>query len=817
MTKRATVYARCSTERQDQSIADQLKAVKMYAAENAYEIDDDIFIDEGFTGTDSVNRPAFMRMMNLIEAGRANFRFILCYDTTRWSRSTNPNEPRGWEFVCNRHDIKVVYTNESFGNDNTLPNDVSKGIKQAMASEDSRKLSKVVTRGMKSRAEKGFRLSHAPYGYARAEADPEGNIVQELPLGRRIGTIGNHAVLVLGDARQVEVVKSIYRMYLNGLGVKKIAWKLNSDKTPSARGRHWSDSTVRGILTNEVYMGTQIFGKNKRGPISLADNTWQDTESVPYRHDRRNWIIKPNNHPVIIDQATFEKVQKTLEEKPGFRGSRFGRPYGSQYLLYGLLICGKCGNTCVGRSHGGKNRKEPLHEYLCTTHLVFGSSVCDASAFMRERPDQFVTDKISRDLKNPDFRELVKEKLRAKLTSELSASRDHKNIKRDIDTCERSIKTLLTRIGDEQYNNWEILNKYLAERREELERLTAELGQCEDSKQETNSIEQVINDLDSRFLEAADYLSDKTPEDEELNEIRKKIIRQFLHRGVVSSDRCQITFYFYKTPRLDLGSSFPFQNNRTQPPSASDHWNGTHSPLCLIDNPEDYNVEILRLKENVIVEDGETWYTYHAYAQLKSISYGLAKSKAGRGLLAKKYFYDIPYVHDKEPEETIEEDGELWYNYAAYAKLKNVCKGTVSSEVARGGLEKKYFDGKPYVRKTEIEDTVVENGQTWYRYSAFAALKNLKYDTVQKEASEGRLERKLFSGVPYVLYVERGDTIVENGLTWYSYQAYAQLTNTSYAKVEGRARRGLLERKYFYRKPYVRDKTKNPEGLEGMK
>ena len=65
-------------------------------------------------------------------------------------------------------------------------------------------------------------------------------------------------------------------MYLDGLELKKIAQKLNTDNTPTRQVKRWCDQAVRNILTNEVYVGTSIFGKNRRGPISVADNTWGD-------------------------------------------------------------------------------------------------------------------------------------------------------------------------------------------------------------------------------------------------------------------------------------------------------------------------------------------------------------------------------------------------------------------------------------------------------------------------------------------------------------------------------------------------------------
>ncbi len=813
MNKKATIYARCSTDHQDQSIQDQLKAIRPYAAANGYELVGEPFIDEGYSGTDSAGRPAFMRMMNLIEAGRANFEFILCYDTSRWSRSINPNEARGWEFICNRHGIKVLYTNDSFGNENTLPNDMVKGVRQSMNSEFSKQLGKVVIRGMKSRAEKGYRLSHAAYGYARAEATPQGEILHELPTGRRVGTIGNHAVLVLGNPRQIEVIRAIFRMYLHGLGLKTIARKLNADKIPPARGKRWCDQVVRRILMNEVYIGTQVYGKSKRGAISIAENVWGDKESISYQHDRKNWIVKTNNHPAIIDQATFDKVQKILKEKPGFKEAKLGRPNGSRYLLHGRLVCGKCGGNCVGKTHRGTRQKQPIYEYHCLSRLRHGNDVCDASAFVQARPDQFVIDKITKDLGDPKFAELVKEKLRLKLKSELSVSRDQKSVKRDIETCERAIRTLLTRIEDDKCDNWELLNGQLAQRREDLERLNDELRQFQNSKQDMDAVEKAIAEIDARFLEAADYLSDGATIDEELNEIRKKIIRQFLYKAIVSKDRSRITFYFHKIPLIDIGSTHHHEDNVTPPYQDNKDRQGTGKSLGLIDNPENYQVEVLNLREDTITEYGETWYTYHAYAELKQISYNLVKSRAERGQLARRSIYGKLYVRDKEEVETIIEDGQVWYTYLAFAKLRGVTYSTVGSEAARGTLEKKLFNGKPFVHEKEKpEDIIVEDGQTWYRYGAFARLQNTSPEVIEHKARKGRLERKYFFGLPYVRDAKLGDTIVEDGRTWRSYRAYAELTGSTYGSVEYRCRRGVLARKYFQGRPYVSDKQADNTG-----
>ena len=173
---------------------------------------------------------------------------------------------------------------------------------------------------------------------------------------------------------------------------------------------------------------------------------------------------------------------------------------------------------------------------------------------------------------------------------------------------------------------------------------------------------------------------------------------------MVSRDGSQITFYFYQSRILGIGTSHPIEKTFVTPsPNACNHQR-TDASLAQVENPENYRVEILRLQEDVFTKDGETWYTYAAYAKMKQIGYKQMDYRAGRGVLARKYFFGRPYVHyvhDKDIVETIVEDGQVWYTYFAYAKLKGVTYSTLGSEVARGILEKKIINGRPYVRKTK--------------------------------------------------------------------------------------------------------------------
>ena len=649
MSRKCVQYCRCSTDGQDLSIDLQLKLTKEFADKNGCAIIAPPYTDEGFTGVETENRPAFMSMINLIQSGAAPFEYIIVYKANRWSRSQNENEAKYWEFICNQHGVEVVYTNIGFTKDNEFVANIQKSLEQLEASKYSKDLSGYVTDGMRYAAEQGFWLSIPPYGYARAEVDGAKNIVRVLRRGEGIATKGHHAILVKGDESEIDVVRRIFEWNKHGLGLKKIAERLNGSKIIGPGGKLWDVSNIHRILTREVYAGIYVWGKHKGGSISRSSNSWGDTNKSPNWHDKNKWVVKPGLVPAIIDMETFEKVQRGLRERSFVKNPGKGKPYGSEYLLHGLLYCETCGGRCVGQSNYGKSRKTPALQYACSTRVKFGVSSCDSGYFSRKGPDEFVLETILGFCKDPGFRKLVKQKMRDRLIKEIDYSRDEQKIKREIAKIEKGIKTLLDRIEDPNNSNWEIANERITERRQEIERLNAELRSVQEQGRTADSVEKLIYELDKRFADAATYLTDTKRGDDEINELKKMIVRQFLHKAVVSSDRSHITFYFYAIPRISPEPNTAVKKiRRVLPVKHKSHKHRSQHPGLDL-NPEDYQVVTLDLKQDMIEEDGKRWYRYQPYAKLKKVNYSAVVDRVHRGVVITKvirgerYICDLPY------------------------------------------------------------------------------------------------------------------------------------------------------------------------------
>ncbi len=107
MKDKAAVYFRCSTEKQDKSIADQKRVIEQYASENHLEITTWFAEDEGKSGTSFEKRPGFMKMLRLVESGANDFSQILVYDVDRWGRPTDPDESNYWEYHFRRLGVEL--------------------------------------------------------------------------------------------------------------------------------------------------------------------------------------------------------------------------------------------------------------------------------------------------------------------------------------------------------------------------------------------------------------------------------------------------------------------------------------------------------------------------------------------------------------------------------------------------------------------------------------------------------------------------------------------------------------------------------------
>lgn len=144
---RAVGYVRRSTDRQEQSIPDQKKAIEAYAGEHGMGLTR-FYVDDAISGTSTIGRRAFQQMMQDAQSPGRRFDLIIVYDVKRFGRIDN-DEAGYYRHVLRTHGVDVRYVSENFNGDAT--DDLLRPVKQWQARQESKDLSKVTIRGLLSK------------------------------------------------------------------------------------------------------------------------------------------------------------------------------------------------------------------------------------------------------------------------------------------------------------------------------------------------------------------------------------------------------------------------------------------------------------------------------------------------------------------------------------------------------------------------------------------------------------------------------------------------------------------------------------------
>jgi DNA invertase Pin-like site-specific DNA recombinase len=251
-----------STEHQQYSTENQADKIREYAARRQLEIVR-TYADEGKSGLRIDGREALQRLIRDVESGEADYQVILVYDVSRWGRFQDADESAYYEYVCRRAGIQVAYCAEQFENDGSPVSTIVKGVKRAMAGEYSRELSAKVFAGQCRLIELGFRQGGpAGYGLRRVLIDQAGQVKSELQRGEHKSLQTDRVILVPGPPEELQVVGDIYKWFINdGLVESQIAGRLNGIRLKTDLGREWTRATVHQVLTNEKYVGSNVYNR----------------------------------------------------------------------------------------------------------------------------------------------------------------------------------------------------------------------------------------------------------------------------------------------------------------------------------------------------------------------------------------------------------------------------------------------------------------------------------------------------------------------------------------------------------------------------
>ena len=256
----AAVYVRMSTEHQQYSTSNQMDVIREYAERRNLRIVRE-YSDEGKSGLNIQGRDSLAQMIADVQAGGADYASILVYDVSRWGRFQDADESAHYEYICRQAGVSVHYCAEQFENDGSPVSTIVKGVKRAMAGEYSRELSGKVFRGACTLIKLGYRQGGAAgYGLRRMLVDQSGERKGMLKIGEQKSIQTDRVILVAGPAEEVAVVRGIYRaFYEEGKQEAEIAVALNAKGVLTDLGRPWTRGTVHEVLTNEKYIGNNVY------------------------------------------------------------------------------------------------------------------------------------------------------------------------------------------------------------------------------------------------------------------------------------------------------------------------------------------------------------------------------------------------------------------------------------------------------------------------------------------------------------------------------------------------------------------------------
>jgi DNA invertase Pin-like site-specific DNA recombinase len=304
-SRRAASYVRMSTDHQVYSTENQSDAIELYAAKHDITIVQR-YRDEGKSGLSVDGRDAFGRLIDDVRNGRADFELILVYDVSRWGRFQDADESASYEYICRRQGVEVLYCGEQFENDGSPVATIVKNVKRAMAAEYSRELSTKVFAGQCRLVELGYRQGGpAGFGLRRLLLDERGDPKGELARGERKSLQTDRVVLVPGPAEELAIIESIFNWFVQlRFNERQIAELLNRAGTTTDQGRRWTRGTVHQILTNEKYIGNNLYNR-----VSFK------LKKRRVRNAPEQWVRAKGAFRPVIDQELFEAARVMIEAR----------------------------------------------------------------------------------------------------------------------------------------------------------------------------------------------------------------------------------------------------------------------------------------------------------------------------------------------------------------------------------------------------------------------------------------------------------------------------------------------------------------------
>ena len=353
---RVAAYCRVSTDEEDQlnSLETQMQYYTSKIAENPNWTMVGIYADEGISGTRADKRDKFMKLMRDCQKGKVDY--ILTKSTTRFARNTV--DSLTWIRKLRAIGIGVYFEEQNLDS-SKVENETLIGFFSVMAQSESESISGNVKWGIHKRMKNGtYAVQFNMLGYKRGE-DGEPYIIPE----------------------EAEIVRELFNRFLDGASLGQLKTFLENKKVLTRRGKNeWSISVIRGMLSNEKYVGDILYQKTYRADCI--------SKKVKVNRGEMTRYLVSNNHPPIIDRDTFNLVQAELSRRTSKNKKMDSAiteqgKYSGKFALSELLICGSCGSAYRRNSKVAKGKT--TYYWRCVNRVEHGTKYCKDSAGVEEK------------------------------------------------------------------------------------------------------------------------------------------------------------------------------------------------------------------------------------------------------------------------------------------------------------------------------------------------------------------------------------------------------------------------------------------------
>jgi site-specific DNA recombinase len=367
---RAGIYARVSSgdqEREGTSLGSQVEACLNKARGLGYEIPQDLIFTETFSGL-TLDRPGLAELRE--KAKGRDLEAVVVHTPDRLSRVGEDILSLAKELRVDG--VKLLFVNEQW--EDTL-NGKLVGFMLGWASEfEAAQIRERTMRGKLAKAKQGKQpCGRAAYGYRLED--------------------GEHKI----DEGEAEVIRMVFDWLAgDGMSLRAIQLRLNRLGILTKEGKSWwQRATLYRIVRDPIYTGRWYYNKRMDAPAKTKKGT-----TVQVLKPREQWI--PVQVPAIISEQTFESAQRQLERNRQLCKRNTKR----EYLLTGLLVCGKCGLNLNARTVKARAY------YCCNSKLgTITPNICPSKYVQGPKLEEAVWGTISRLLVQP---ELILEQLQTR-------------------------------------------------------------------------------------------------------------------------------------------------------------------------------------------------------------------------------------------------------------------------------------------------------------------------------------------------------------------------------------------------------------------